>query len=192
MSQHQHSTRRDAAPPPQRPTIAAALAGQPASFWVASVASLGIIIGGVGPWATAFGFVSLSGTSMHGWRAVILGAAGLAMLALYQLRAGRLAPIFAAVAGALGAIQAISTLDAIHSGGAITVLGQQYRYLEPAWGLYLVLLGAIALACSASALAWRARAVRNGQRRPASGPGQPTTDRGHAFGTRAIRQADDA
>jgi hypothetical protein len=38
----------------------------------------------------------------------------------------------------------------------VTVLGQQYRYLDPAWGIYLVLAGAIALVCSASALAWRA------------------------------------
>jgi hypothetical protein len=192
MSQHQHSTQRDAVPPSQRPTIAAALAAQPASFWLASLAALGIIIGGVGPWATAFGFVSLSGTSMHGWRAVTVGAVALAMLALHQLRAGRLTLIVAAVAGALGAIQAISTLDTIHSDGAMTVLGQQYRYLDPAWGLYLVLLAAVTLAGAASALAWRAPAVRNGQRRPASGPGRATTDRGHAFDSRAVRHADDS
>jgi hypothetical protein len=47
-------------------------------------------------------------------------------------------------------------LDKINSNGAVTVLGQQYRYLDPAWGLYLVLAGAVGLVCSASALAWRA------------------------------------
>jgi hypothetical protein len=37
----------------------------------------------------------------------------------------------------------------------VTVLGFHYRYLDPAWGLYLVLAGSIGLVCSASALAWR-------------------------------------
>jgi hypothetical protein len=78
------------------------------------------------------------------------------MLGLHQLRGARLPLLVAAVAGALGAIQAIATLDKINSGGAVTVLGQHYRFLEPAWGLYLVLAGAIALVCSAAALAWRA------------------------------------
>jgi hypothetical protein len=160
MSEQQQSTHRDSVAPRQRPTIAAAFAGQPASFWLALLASLGIIIGGVGPWATAFGFMSLSGTSMHGWRAVIVGVVGLAMLGLHQLRGARVPLIVAGVAGALCAIQAISTLGAIQSGGAITVLGQQYRYVDAAWGLYLVLAGAIALVCSASVLAWRPSAVR--------------------------------
>jgi hypothetical protein len=81
---------------------------------------------------------------------------GLAMLALHQLRGARLPLILAGVAGALGATQAITTLDKINSGGAVTVLGQQYRYVDPAWGLYLVLTSAIVLVCAASALAWRA------------------------------------
>jgi hypothetical protein len=136
--------------------LAAVFAVQPASFWLASLASLGMIIGGVGPWATQFGLLSLSGTSMHGWNAVMAGVVGLAMLGLHQVRAARLPLIVAGVAGALGAMQAIAALSKIHSGGAVTVFGQQYRFLEPAWGLYLVLAAAIVLACSASALAWRA------------------------------------
>jgi hypothetical protein len=141
--------------------IGAAFAVQPASFWLAALASLGIIIGGVGPWATEFGFVSLSGTSMHGWREVMVGVLGLAMLALHQLRGARLPLIVAAGAGALGAMGAIATLGKINSGGAVSVLGQQYRFLDPAWGLYLVLAGAIALVCCASALVWRvSRAAR--------------------------------
>jgi hypothetical protein len=135
--------------------IAAAFAVQPASFWLASLASLGLIIGGVGPWATEFGLLSVSGTSMHGWREVTVGVVGLAMLGLYQLRGTRLALIVAAVGGALGALQAIATLNEIESGGAVSVLGQEYRYLDPAWGLYLVLGCAIALVCFASAIAWR-------------------------------------
>jgi hypothetical protein len=156
MSEPRRSTDRESVSPRQRLEIGAAFAGQPASFWSASLASLGMIVGGVAPWATAFGFLTLSGTSMHGWRSVMVGVVGLAMLGLHQLRGGRLPLIVAGVAGALGAMQAIVSLGEIYSGGAVTILGQQYRYVDPAWGLYLVLAGAIALVCSASVLAWRA------------------------------------
>jgi hypothetical protein len=154
MSEQPQSADRDPVAPRQRLMIAPALAGQPLGFWLASLASLGLIIGGVGPWATAFNFVSLSGTSMHGWRAVMVGIVGLAMLGLHQLRGARLPLLVAAVASALATVLAVVALAKIQSGGAVTVLGQQYRYLNPAWGLYLVLAGAITLACSASALAW--------------------------------------
>jgi hypothetical protein len=156
MSEQRRSTDRKAAPPRQRPEMAAAFAAQPASFWLASLGSLGMIVGGIGPWATAYGFLSLSGTSMHGWRSVIVGVVGLAMLGLHQLRGSRLPLILAGVAGALAAMQAVATLSKINSGGVVTVFGQNYRYLEPAWGLYLVLAGAITLVGAAAALAWRA------------------------------------
>jgi cytochrome b subunit of formate dehydrogenase len=136
-------------------TELAALTGQPASFWVASLACLAMIIGGVAQWATAFAFISVSGTSMHGWNEVAAGIAGLAMLGVRLLRDVRLPLVLAALAGVLGAIQAVATLAKIGSDGAMTVLGVQYRYLEPAWGLYLVLVAAIVLACSAT-LTWRA------------------------------------
>jgi hypothetical protein len=156
MSEQRQSTDRNAGVPRQRLEVAAAFAGQPASFWFASLGSLALIVGGIGPWATAYGFLSLSGTSMHGWRAVIIGVLGLVMLGLHQLRGARLPLIVAAGAGVLGAMLAITGLSKINSGGVVTVFGQQYRYLDPAWGLYLVLAGSIALACFASALAWRA------------------------------------
>jgi hypothetical protein len=155
VSEHRQSSDRDAASVRERMDIAAAV-GPSATFWLASLASLCMIIGGVGPWATAFTLMSLSGTSMGGWREVIAGVVGLALLGLHQLLGARLPLILAAVAGALGAMQAIATRSKIHSGGAVTVLGQQYRYLDAAWGLYLVLAGAIALLCSSAALAWRA------------------------------------
>lgn len=120
------------------------------------MASLAVIIGGVGPWATWLNSVSISGTSMHGWREVGVGAVGLVMLGLYQLRGGRVPLIAAAVAGALGLILAIAALNRILTGGAVTVLGFQYRYMDAAWGLYLVLVGTIALVSSVATLAWRA------------------------------------
>ena len=154
MSEERQSTDPDSMAP-QRVDLAAAFAAQPASFWLASLGSLGMIIGGIGPWATAFGYVSLSGTSMHGWRAVAVGVVALAMLGMHQLRRARLPLIVAGGAGVLAVMQAIATLSQINSNGAVTVLGQQYRYVDPAWGLYLVLGGAIVLVCSACALVWR-------------------------------------
>src|SRR4051812_8621801 len=147
MSEQPQSTDRNTLSPRQRLEIASAFAGQPASFWLASLASLAMIVGGVGPWATAFGVLSLSGTSMHGWRSVMVGVVGLAMLGLYQLRGARLPLIVAGVAGALRAIQAIATLGRINTGGGVVGLGQGYRYVGPAWGLYLVPARADAPAC---------------------------------------------
>ena len=130
------------------------------SVWVASLACLALIIGGLGQWATAFGFMSLSGTSMHGWNEVGVGVLGLSMLTLHRLSGARLPLIVAATGGALGAIQAVVTLVKLAGAGSVTVLGIQYRFVNPSWGLYLVLAGAIALAASA-AVAWlEARATR--------------------------------
>lgn len=129
------------------------LGGQPASLWFASLASLAMIIGAVAPWATQFGFISLSGTRMHSWSEVAFAVVGLAMLGLYALRGTRFALIVAAGAGVLGAMQAVATFGKLASNGAVTVFGVQYHFLDPAWGLYVVLVGAIGLAGS-STLAW--------------------------------------
>ena len=166
MSEQRQPIQPDSTAPQPRMVLSAAFAAAPASFWLASLASLGIIIGGVGPWATAFGMVSLSGTSMHGWRSVMVGLIGLAMLGLHLWGRARLPLVVAGVAGALAALQAILTWGKINSGGAVTVLGQQYRYLAPAWGLYLVFAGAIGLMYFASALSWRAS--RAGRTAPAA------------------------
>jgi hypothetical protein len=160
MSEQRQLTDGDPVAARQRIQLAAAVAVQPASFWLAALASLAMIIGGVGPWATAFGYMSLSGTSMHGWRSVMVGLIGLAMLGVHLLRRARLPLIVAGILGALGAVQAIATWAKINSGGAVTVFGQQYRYVNPAWGLYLVLAGAIALVCFTFALARRASRTR--------------------------------
>jgi hypothetical protein len=161
MSEQQEPINRGAAPPRHDLGVAAAFGKQPGGFWVALLASLSAIIGGIGPWATVWNFMSISGTSMHGWREVGVGGVGLVMLGLHQLRGARLPLIIAAVAGVLGAALAIATFSKIMSGGAMTVLGVEYRYMDAAWGLYLVLVGTITLAVSTSGLAWRAfRATR--------------------------------
>jgi hypothetical protein len=128
---------------------------------VALIASLGVIVGGVGPWATYLNYVSISGTSMHGWREVAVGVIALALLGVYQVRGWRVPMLFVAILGLLGVIGAIEDLHGITSGGAVTVFGITYRYLTAAWGIYLVLVGTIILTLSASALLWSARLGRS-------------------------------
>jgi hypothetical protein len=123
----------------------------PVSFCIASPACLAMMVGGVAQWATAWGFVSLSGTRFHGWSEVALGFLGFVMLTLHLLRGARFALLVAAGAGALGALQAIVTLAKLSADGAVTVFGVAYRYVDPSWGLYLVLAGAIVLASSTTA-----------------------------------------
>jgi hypothetical protein len=154
MSELQQPINRSTDPPRRDLGIPAAFANHPSSLWVATLASVSTIIGGVGPWATVLNFMSISGTSMHGWREVGAGAVGLVMLGLHQVRGGRLPLIVAGVAATLGALLAITTLSKIDSGGAVTVLGVQYRYMDAAWGLYLVLVGTVTLLLSTCALAW--------------------------------------
>jgi hypothetical protein len=67
----------------------------------------------------------------------------------------------AAVGGALGAVQAVVTLAKISSDGALTLFGVEYRYVDAAWGPYLVLVAALALAGTA-ALTWLATRDRKG------------------------------
>lgn len=140
-----------------------ALGHQPPSFWVASLASLAVIVGGVAPWATYLNYVSISGTSMHGWREVVVGACALVLLGIYQLRKWRLVMLVTALLGVLGVIGAIGALHSITSGGAVNVFGVTYRYLTAAWGIYLVLVGTIILTLAASALAWEGARAWLGQ-----------------------------
>ena len=182
MSAHPQPSTQGQAPPRQDMSIGTAFADQRTIFGLASLASLAVIIGGVGPWATWLNSVSISGTSMHGWREVSVGGIGLFMLWLYQQRGWRLPLIVTVVFGCLGAIFAIAALHKIQSGGAITLYGVQYRYANATWGLYLVLVGAIAQAVCAAIMVWRD--VR-GSRMPgrglpgtaASGPPEPSFHR---------------
>lgn len=155
MSEERQAPDRGSGPQQPPSAGAGALATQPASFWIGGLASIGAIIGGVGPWATLVSFYSISGTSMHGWREVGVGAVALVMLAWHRLRGALLPLLVTGVAGALGATLALTMWSKINSGGAVTVLGVEYRYLDPAWGLYLVLVSTITLVVCSFMLALR-------------------------------------
>lgn len=144
----------------------AAFRVDPLCFWLAAASALGVIIGAVGPWTTAWGVVPLSGTAMHGWREVAVGAVALALLAVHRRRGRTLELLLVAADGAIGASGAVVALSKINANDTLSVLGFHYTFLDPAWGIYLVLGSAIVLTGCASTLAWRTnRSVRSQRRR---------------------------
>ncbi|MDA0164353.1 hypothetical protein OM076_29050 [Solirubrobacter ginsenosidimutans] len=151
---------------PQPITMPATVKVDPVCFWLAVASALGVIIGAVGPWTTAWGMVQVSGTGMHGWREVAVGVVALALLAVHRRRGGALELLLAAADGVVGASGAAVALSKINANDTLSVLGFHYTFLDPAWGIYLVLGGAILLTCCASTLAWRSARRARSDRRP--------------------------
>jgi hypothetical protein len=141
------------APRPIR--MPAAVMVEPVCFWLAVASALGVIVGAVGPWTTAWGVVPVSGTGMHGWREVAVGVVALALLAVHRRRGRALELLLVAVTGAIGASGAAVALSKINANDTLSVLGFHYTFLDPAWGIYLVLGSAIVLVGCASTLLWR-------------------------------------
>jgi Protein of unknown function (DUF2510) len=115
------------APPPPR------LVSRPPALWWAIAAAALMVVGGLGPWATALRVVDVAGTHGDGW--LVIGAGLVAAIVLF-VSPGDAGPVVALLAAIGGAIVAIVDLSDIQSRGAL---------IEPAWGLYAVLLSAVAL-----------------------------------------------
>ena len=147
---------------PEPIRLRAAVKVDPLCFWLAVAGALGVIIGAVGPWTTAWGVVPVSGTGMHGWREVAIGVVALALLAIHRRRGRALELLLVAVDGTIGASGAAVALAKINANDTLSVLGFHYTFLDPAWGIYLVLGSAIVLTGCASTLAWRGRRRRRG------------------------------
>jgi hypothetical protein len=120
-------------------------------WWGAVIAAAAMIIGGFGPWATALGLVSVNGTHGDGWFVIIAGCAGLAGLWLATQPGRGAGPLMgAALAGAVGA--AVAIYDYVRLESLETkFFGEQVDVVDPAWGIYLAILGGIALAVTAIA-----------------------------------------
>lgn len=120
---------------------AAALAGNrvPALWWALGAAAL-MVVGGLGPWATALGVVDVSGTKGDGWIAIFLGALAAAVLWFAKGKAG---PVVALIAGAIGLLVAIIDFADISSLGEL---------VDPAWGIFAVIAGSVALGVAAIVL----------------------------------------
>jgi len=124
------------------------------ALWVG--ASLVVmVVGAVGPWATAVG-ITVHGTDggRDGW--YVIGAAGVsALLLLIYARARRrwllLIPLLAGLAMSAGV--AYDLVD-IRTRFAGSVLGGN-ELISADWGIYLALVGCVSLAVGAVALAVR-------------------------------------
>ena len=115
-------------------------AARPAAFWWAVAAAALIIVGGVGPWATALGVVDVSGTHGDGWIVIAAGAISAAALLVARGNGGAIVGLLAAlVATGTGAFD----LNHIQSRGAL---------VEAAWGIYAVIAGGVILGIASLAL----------------------------------------
>lgn len=117
----------------------------PPGVWAAIVATVLLVVGGFGPWATAFGVVSIDGTRGDGWIVIAAGAAAVALTGIW-LRGRRrwwvlgLVWVCAAVAGATAGYD----LHEARAASDQDFFGERVSLVQPAWGLYLS-LGAAAL-----------------------------------------------
>jgi hypothetical protein len=107
-----------------------------------------MVIGGFGPWAKVFSLLTVSGTDDGGDGWIVIGAAviGALSLFLWQRRSRRWL-ILAVVSG--GAAFAAALYDRINLGrttqGGIDV----GALVDPAWGIYVSILGSAGLAAAA-------------------------------------------
>jgi len=147
----QPSTRRTDFGPLYLPNLIAAL-----------VASVGLVIGSIGPWMTFFA-MSRGGMDVDGIFTLILGiAATAALFGVLNLGLAGGKPILmmylsiaAATAGVLGA--GIGTLDIIDVfSRSAEFFGETIRP-DVAWGLWLVLISSVTLIATATIVAVQAR-----------------------------------
>jgi hypothetical protein len=127
--------------------------GQPPLFWVAVASCALLIIGGLGPWASAFqGIASVNGTEGDGWFPIVGGL--LSLVTLYLAAAGvkrRHAVALLGIAVICALVFAVDYSDISDKGPLIDV----------EWGLWAVLVGSIGLGVSAIALLARRSVVRD-------------------------------
>src|SRR5262245_28102376 len=116
---------------PAPATIPATIKVEPLCFWLAAASALGVIVGAVGPWTTAWGSLPLSGTAMHGWREVAVGVVALALLAVHLRRRRSLELVLVAVDGMVGASGAAVALSKIQAHDTLSILGFHYTFLNP-------------------------------------------------------------
>jgi hypothetical protein len=118
---------------------------QPPLFWVAVASCVLLIIGGLGPWASAIqGILDVSGTDGgDGWFPIVGGL--LSLGTLFLTAAGhkrRHSVVLLLVAVVCALVFYVDYTDISDKGPLV----------DPAWGLWAVLIGSIGLAVSAIGL----------------------------------------
>jgi hypothetical protein len=126
------------------------IGSRPAIFWITAVSAVLMIVGGFGPWATAFD-VTASGTDVDdGWFLIIPALLALGLLFVQVARPrSRWPMVLVAVLGALGALVAAVNLSDINSiAGADSFLDDA---IDTGWALYLSLIASLSVIVSAIA-----------------------------------------
>jgi hypothetical protein len=114
-------------------------------IWWALASAAFMIIGGLGPWATAF-TVSVSGTSGDGWFLIVGGLAAGAEAVRRMLAPRRLIGMIGmAVVGVVCAIVAIVDFGSFSDDLTDVVA-------DPGWGLYLSLIASLSLCAATTVL----------------------------------------
>jgi hypothetical protein len=126
-------------------TLGRLTASQPAPFWWAAGATVSMVVGALGPWATALDLVSLSGTRGDGWLVILAAAVSAAMLWSYAIRGSRGVLIGSALAGATGLVIGIVDFVDIASRGSGEIFDEEVQLVDPGWGIYVVILASAAL-----------------------------------------------
>jgi hypothetical protein len=122
------------------------------AIWAAASAGL-MVVGALGPWVKAFGFVSVSGTDGDGVIVLIAGlfVGGAVLLQRERTRIWVAAiGILAALLGATTAIYDIANIKSVAGNAAATV----------GWGLWLDVLASISAVVALLVFAWAGRAEK--------------------------------
>jgi hypothetical protein len=155
-------------PPPPAP-LAVAPASSQTQNWghaTAVLASLGIVVGSLGPWATT-ALESISGTHTDGKYLVVAGLVALAL----SIR--RSALVLAMVIGILAVIDGIVVIGHINDY-SVSAFGQEVHPASVGWGLWLTVISGAALAVGGSRLRSEARETKHGQDEGSAAPMAPS------------------
>lgn len=114
--------------------------GKPKIFWAVLAVAVLMIIGGFGPWATAFGALSVAGTNGDGWFLIVGGLAAGALLLSHASKPCGWKSIVMTIIGLICVIVTVVDLTNISS-----VAGTSDGLVSPAWGIYVCLLSSVGL-----------------------------------------------
>lgn len=131
---------------------------RPPLFWAAVGGAAGLVIGGFAPWATALGLVSVNGTHGDGWVAILGGLVALGMLFVASQSGKRMN--YAVPLSVAGVCAIVAVIDAAD-------ISRHSQFVEPGWGLWLVLVSSAVLAGTSIALLTARDTTASAQSAPA-------------------------
>jgi hypothetical protein len=107
-------------------------------FWWLLGSSVAMVFGGFGPWATALGFVDVSGTRGDGWFVILGGFVGCGLCAHLAFRERNSVANWQYVV--LLVVAAIALLVAVVD---LADISDRSEFVQPGWGLWFSLLASL-------------------------------------------------